>query len=271
MEQEIHHQKIDPMQISEWLKHINHTTAEKNSGNFSSADMFGKEVILEWKKANILSPELASFKKNISDFANQNLAPIEMEFLRTNPEAVSQELFLRSSAPLFENGLDSVQWDQVEEKIKASIKQFYEMDVSSFGMQVLKPLLNDIYFFVTLKNKGTEKIIGFLIFAITPNLVYGDIKAINMIVNAQDQNRGLDDLLMSSIFKLIPETRRIFTFVRPTNAQAQLAYATMGFTLNLSPPQDPNHKVNLKYLDFFEYKSEHSAILQKIAETLNKD
>jgi ribosomal protein S18 acetylase RimI-like enzyme len=110
--------------------------------------------------------------------------------------------------------------------------------------------LDDVYFFATLKNKE-DHLLGFMMFAVTPALPFGDIKVINLLV----RNPGLEKTLLSSIFSLIPQAKRIFLFVRPTNKNALQIYYALGFTQDLQPFQDPNHKIDTKYLLALEYLS----------------
>jgi hypothetical protein len=158
--------KENPMN-SEWLTVIKKA---HDSGQIETTDEFDEPLVIEWKKADILSPDLANFKKSICDLAGKELAPIELQFLRTHPDAVTNELFLRPCAPLLENGLESVDWRMVEEKIQATIRQFYLTDLSKFGPEIIKPLMDDVYFFASVKYKNRDRICGFIMFAITPAL-----------------------------------------------------------------------------------------------------
>ena len=105
-------------------------------------------------------------------------------------------------------------------------------------------------------------------FAITPALNSGDIKVINIAISPAEKENGLDQLLMSSIFNIVPQVKRLFLFSRPTNSSALETYRSCGFTQDLNFVQDPNHKVNLEYLIPLEYRAEQSNILQKTAQTL---
>lgn len=230
---------------SEWLAHIKATTDE--SGRIEMND-----EIIEWKRADILSKDLADFKRDISELASRELASVEAEFLRINPEAAGSELFLRACAPDLENGVEMADWKVIEEKIQSTIKQFYSMDLSKFGSEMIKPLMDDIYFFVSIKRGGD--IVGFVLFAITPALKTGDIKIINLLVRLGDS--GLEKALISSVFKLVPEAKRVFLFVRPTNEKAMRIYHSLGFKQDMNPFQDPNHKMNSKYLIPLECFSE---------------
>ncbi|MBI5345648.1 MAG: GNAT family N-acetyltransferase [Chlamydiae bacterium] len=254
-------------QQSQWITFIKKTTLK--TGTFEAKDSQGQSIILEWTQTDIQSSDLAAFKKSICDLASQVLAASEVQFLRIHPEAVSQEMFLQPCTPLFEQGVQSVNWQKVEEQIKSTVKQFYLTDLSAFGDEVIKPLLNDIYFYVVLKNRVSNEILGFLMFAITPALEFGNIKIIHLALMPSEQDRGLEKLLMSSIFKIVQEVKRLFIYVRPTNEWDINMYNAWGFHQDLNPIQDPNHKVNMDCLIIMEYKTELSKSLQETAKALD--
>lgn len=210
---------------------------------------------LEGNISGILSLELAAFKKEVSELAAEQLAPLEVEFLRAFPQALDQELFLCSSSSFFKKGYENVEWELVEESVKSSIKQFYLADLSVFGEALIQPLLNDIYFHVTIKDES-QQLLGFALFSITPSLPKGTVKVINLVsVNADTRS-----LLLNSIFKMAPETDRLFIYIRPTSENLIKEFLSWGFSKKDNPPIDPNHKINHDYLLYLEYN-----VLQDIA------
>lgn len=235
-----------------WISHVKESTAEKTHLIVDVKDAYDRALIIEWKISDILSPDLAEFKQSIAEMASKTLAPNEVIFLSAFPEAVYEEMFLMPCIPLFSNGLEAVNWDLVEETITSTIKQFYLTDLSKFG-DAIKPLLNDLYLFSTIKDKETQTILGFMIASITPSLPFGEVKLINMIVQAEEQNKGLEKLLFSSIFEVVPQIKRIFCFARPTHTSQLSLYQELGFTKDLQPIEDPNHKINSKYLTTMHY------------------
>lgn len=250
-----------------WLEQIKETLSKNNGGLFATKDNSGISVILEWKATDILSHDLAIFKKNVVDIAAQTTAATEMQFLHAHPEAVYSEYFLRACEPFFKKGLEEVDWRQVEQTIHATIRQFYLTDISAFG-DALKSLLEDVYVFVTVKNQNSQTILGFLMFSVTPAIADGNIKVIHLAVAPSEELRGLDRLLMSSIFKILPNTKRIFIVTRPTYEQGIMAYRSWDFAQDLAFVQDPSHKMNLQYFAVYEYLEDQSDLLQKTAKTL---
>lgn len=237
--------------INEWLAHIKKTTSEE--GILATQDIQGNSILIDWKRADILSPHLAYFKKSTSELASEEIALAELEFLRAYPEAVSRELFLKACEPLLKDGVGSANWTEIEEKIRVTIKQFYSADLSKFGSEIIKPLMDDLYFFRTVIDKKEDQVCGFFIFAITPALPFGNIKVINLVVRSHERDRGLEKAMLKAIFEIIPQTNRIFLFVRPTNVVALEMYKDLGFVANLESFLDPNHKVNTDYLIPLEF------------------
>jgi ribosomal protein S18 acetylase RimI-like enzyme len=251
---------------NDWLNQVKKSLGMKTSGSFAARDASGNPIMLEWLATDIVSPQLAAFKKQVSDLAAQNTAATEVAFLRKHPGAVEQEFLLKPCAPLFAKGVAAVDWKQVEETIRSTIKQFYLTDISSFGAAVIKPLLDDLYFGVVAKDpRGT--LLGFAMFSITPALAFGDVKLIHVSVDHEAQNRELENLLVASIVKLIPQTTHIFTGVRPTDTHAVAMFTACGFKPEAAP-QDQHHKVNVEYFTVLGYTTESSPVLQNLAEQL---
>jgi len=248
----------------DWLANVKENSDFEQSGKYSARDQFGTPVVLEWERVGITCPALAEFKKEICEIASKTLAPIEVEFLRKHPEAVHQELFLKSCKPLLETDKE-VDWTAVKKKIQTTIKEFYLTDLTSFPKEMIQPLLNDLYFIMTIRNSDLEKALGFAMFAVTPALPFGNVKVINVVVLKGEQNRGLEELLMSSIYNIIPNITRLFSYSRPTNKYAINLYDQWGFTEDISGFEDHNHKVSREYTLQFEYETKISDKLQKTA------
>lgn len=250
----------------DWLAYAK--TASASDGKAYASGENGRSFILEWKRSDILSPYLAAFKKDLSDLAAEKLSESELAFLKANPESVASELFLRACKPLLDNGAENADWHTVQETIKSSVKQFYLADLSKFGPDMIKPLLNDIYFYATIRNPDEKEPLGFLLFSITPALPFGDIKVINFFIREHNPSSELQNILMGLVFKILPQTKRIFLFARPTDSAALEMYADMGFERDENPFQDPSHKINHQYLASLDYRIENSKILQRSVEEM---
>ena len=79
---------------STWLTQIKEMLLKQSSGRLVAKDVSGTPVVLEWKMTDILSSDLATFKKDVSDIAAQTTAAVEVQFLRDHPEAASSEYLL---------------------------------------------------------------------------------------------------------------------------------------------------------------------------------
>jgi len=133
---------------------------------------------------------------------------------------------------------------------------------------MIKPLLNDLYFYATVRDQDEKEPSGFLLFSITPALPFGDVKVINFFMREHHPRSGLQNILMGLVFKILPQTKRIFLFARPTDLAALKIYAEMGFEKDENPFQDPNHKINHQYLIPLDYRIESSKILQQTVEMM---
>jgi ribosomal protein S18 acetylase RimI-like enzyme len=242
----------------------------KTAGKFLAKDKAGAPVVLEWIETDILSPDYAAGMKSIADIASQAFAAVELQFLREHPEAVQQDEYLKQYLPFFENGPEAVDWKLVEGKIQSNLKQMHELDFSSYGPDVLKPFINDVYFFVVIKDHATEAPLGYINFSIAPGYAQGDIKVTGIGIKPSEQNRGLGKLLMSSIFNIAPQIKRIFLCTRITNENAFRAYRSWGFVPDLNPIEEPNFKMIREHWNYMEYKIENSDVLQKTAATFEK-
>jgi ribosomal protein S18 acetylase RimI-like enzyme len=98
--------------------------------------------------------------------------------------------------------------------------------------------------------------------SITPALTYGNVKIIGVGIDPNMKNRGLEKILLRAIFTIIPATKRLFLFTRPTNENDLKIYRDLGFTEDLHPIEDPKHKVDMEFLSLMEYKIKNLSILQ---------
>ncbi len=243
----------------DWLTYAN--TALPND-KISTVDSKDRALIIEWKKTTILSQDLAAFKKDLSDLAAEKISKIELTFLKANREAASSELFLRACKPLLDNGTENADWNAIQKTIESSVRQFYLADLSKFGPDMIKPLLSDLFFCVTATRPGEKEPQGLLLFSVTPALPFGDVKVINFFMREESSSKDLQNVLMGIIFKILPQTKRIFLFARPTDSETLEMYHAMGFRKDENPFQDLNHTINSSYMTSLEYRIENSKILQ---------
>lgn len=231
--------------LHKWLTYIQKVTL--NKGSFTAKDTSGNPITLEWERIDGQSPKLTQKVKRFSDILAHTYTNQEIQFAQKHPERVPHEHFLKGLEPLFKDGNDKVDWKQAEKQILALFRQvFTTTDFAQFsGFQ-------DIHFFIVAKDK--ENIQGLIQFLITPEYAYGTVKAGYFGIEPTAQSRGLEKVLMSSIFKILPEIQRLFLHTRPTHEKAISMYRSWGFREFQGP---------LPYWIDLEYCTEQCILLQK--------
>jgi len=237
-----------PKNTSKWLNFIKKTLPK--SGQLSTYAITGTPIILEWQAYNPTSPECIQTIRNLSEIFIQTYTRQELEFARKWPEKVPTEMFLKDITPLFNRGVEHVNWKEAERHVRTKMEQFFA--TNDFAVWANS---HDITIFVVAKNSSGGKL-GAIQFSVTPDFEYGNVRAGLTGILSYAQHRGIEKLLMSSIFKLLPTTSRIFLHNRPTNEQALAMYHDWGFV--------PFAGTNADWPDF-EYLTETTDILQKTA------
>jgi GNAT superfamily N-acetyltransferase len=241
----------------------------KVNGSFTGKDKYGVPVVVEYLDTTMLAPEFSVAMQGAWEVAKPAYTIVEMSFLRRHPELVGKESYFKSFEPLFEQGLEKVDWKLVEVKMQEMLKSFFVFDASQFPESVAKTFAADHYFFVSVKNKSTGELLGFITFLRRPTYALGEVKATVFAVDPQHQSRGLGKLLMSSIFRIMPDVKRIFLSTRVTNDVALKAYSSWGFVMDEHPVQDPHHVFNKEHWACMEYKVDQSNVLLVAAVQLN--
>lgn len=257
--------KTDVKQESE---HYNERTKTMNNqtGQLIGKDKLNNSVIVEWQKTNITSPIFAGVMAEVWDFAREAYLPVEMNFLKAFPDVVGKEPYFKAFEPLFKDGVENVDWAAAERVMADLLKNHFVFDPSKFSEQVVKMFADDICFFVTLKEASSRKTIGFITILMRKSYAQGDAKIMSFAVDPAHQNRGLGKLLMSAIFKIMPDVQRIFLCTRVTNEAALKAYRSWGFITDPQPIMD--HPFNLEHWTFLHYPVRNSIILQSAAARL---
>lgn len=242
-----------------WLGLVKETLGKEGK---LEATLKSSTYLIEWKRGDILAKDLAAFKREVAPLAKEEISASELEFLKAHPEFAEKELFLKPSAPHLKSEMKPADWEAERQRIGETIGQFYLADIAKFGPHVLKALSDDLYVFATVKKKGKDESLGFLLFAITPALPFGDIKIINLVSSSSEQKKGLEGAMLSLVFKLVPHARRLILFARPTNKKALELYGSLGFQKDEHPFQDPMHPIDTRAQVPMEYRAEDSTLLQ---------
>lgn len=242
----------------EWL---NYTESKIATGVFTAQDKTGASIDLEWNIMHARSQELLTTMKTLSNFMATTWAPIEVDYLKAHLDEVAEKEYLQIFRPLFAQGIEQVNWQNVNTTMYAVIKNMVETDPKDFFGK------HDISIFVFAKDRTTHAFLGFIQYLVKGDYPYGTVNLGNLAVEQTARNRGLGKLLTSSIFMLLQETERIFLYTRPTNKTAQAAYKAYGFKTNETPIADPIFAHGWLMM---EYTSKESDILQKESLKLKK-
>jgi hypothetical protein len=233
---------------SDWLLHANKTLFPGAKGQFTAKNQLGKEILLEWESVDPLSSRFNEKIKEVRDILVETYTQIELGFSQKFPEAIPNEFFLKSLAPLFQEGASKIDWALIEGKIRTIFDTFFaSTDFTKFSKE------NEVYVFVIAKDKTSGLPEGVVQFLINKDFPYGTVKACYFGISALQEEAGLEKILMSSIFKMLPETKRIFLHTRVSNTKAIERYLAWGF--------EQFHESMLYWPDF-EYLTENSKALQ---------
>lgn len=213
-------------QNTAWLSYINEISAEKKGGEFLTKDSTGSPIVLEWEKINPKTSRLSEKINLLCPLLIQAYLKIEIDFAQKHPEAIANEMFLKSLEPFFKEGLDNVDWNSAEEQLADVLKQFFtKTDWATYSKE------KDVHFLIVARNKKTEEQLGTIQFIITQEYDYGTVKiGLYDGVMPKIKNHDIEKILLSSVFKLIPDTKRIFLHTRMTNSYGINSHQALGFS-----------------------------------------
>lgn len=238
---------------SNWITRIKQTMYT-NKGTFQANDNLGNPITLQWELIDPTSPRLNQAIAENSEILVQMYTTMELQFAKKYPETVSSEMFLKPIAPMFEGGINNVDWNAAEAQLSSNLRQFFTTtDFAKYGSS------NDVQIFVTAYDAQSNKQLGFIQFLVMPSFDCGTVKTAFFGIHESAHDRGVEQLLLSSIFQLIPETSRIFLHTRITNESAVNLYSSIGFTKFEGP---------LPFWIDMEYVTNRSNVLQGKAKSL---
>lgn len=235
------------------MKSFNQTN--NKNGSFLAHDTLGNAIILKWEEIAGKTEKLSEKIRSLSDVLVPAYTQSEVDFARKKPVDVPTDFMLKTLAPLLEQGINNVDWKIFEAKTKTVLEQFFAtLDWAGYAGD------HDTNIFVVAVDQKTAKNVGVIQFLITPEFAaVHTVKAALYGVIPSAQDRGLEQLLISSIFKLRPDVKRLITDTRSTNQRFISMHEKWGFT---------QFKGEVPGFTDVEYIVEKVNTLQKIAETI---
>jgi ribosomal protein S18 acetylase RimI-like enzyme len=227
---------------------------EQKYGIFPATDTLHNPIILEWEEIQGNTDELAQKIKSLSDILTSSYAQTEVEFAHKMPELVPNDFMLKSLAPLLDQGADAVDWDLFQQKTEEHLNQFFATtDWKAYSSS------QEVHIFILARDKKTNNPLGVIQFFTKSDFPKGSIKAALFGVIPSAQDRGIEKILMSALFKIFPNIQRIFLHTRSTNTKAISAYKAWGFF---------EYESTLPNWTNLEYLADQTNTLQNVAEML---
>lgn len=226
------------------------------NGIFLTQDIFKKPIVLEWEEIEGKTEMLDEKIKSISSLFISTYVKQEVDFFSKNikvftSEEIENDFMIRALAPYLGQSQNKF---NLEEKIKNTLEEFFgSINWSQYSTS------DDINIFVIARDGKTQEKLGAIQFLIRPEFEQNNIKVGLFGISNSAQDKGLKKLIMSSIFKLRPDVKRIFLHTRSTNTDAILDYKNWGFTEFIG---------KLSNWTDLEYLIENSNSLQKTSEDL---
>jgi len=183
-------------------------------GSWIEQDKLGKDVVIEWRK--------------ITDY--QKLLESEKALIPVMAEAFAYQV---------------EETDKFEEQV-ALVTEYIKKQNEAAMSKYLQRQKVKIFtsFVVTVKDAGTDKVLGFTMFHSKPKFQQGCVILEPLAIIPTAQGRGLSRFLVFSIFRLMPEANQIDLFVRHESTKAQAIYNILGFRVS----EKKEHGMVLKYI-----------------------
>jgi ribosomal protein S18 acetylase RimI-like enzyme len=110
--------------------------------------------------------------------------------------------------------------------------RLYEAYLEKIGAPLCGEVCENIYFIVTVSDVSGENtdMLGAALFDIQANYEYGIVELDIIATKPEAQSRGLSTILASTIFKFLPQAKRVILDVLQNNTNAIRAYEHFGFT-----------------------------------------
>lgn len=235
---------------SDWIRRINKSLGNTKDGKFLAKDKQGNFVILEWETVNPKDKSYFEATKKVSDLYCLSRIDVQLDFWRKHPEKCPE-----SMKDFIKEDQKNIDMNLLKEKACALGKLVFSSEDFSEKDQMV--------FFVNLRDKRTDQLIGSAIFGIGGEYDHGDIFIRDIVSRPEDRDRGLGKLMASSILNIVPNLTKIKVYVLDTNKSAIAVYSSWDFQ---KEKVDPETYKEARIL--MGYDIEKSRLLQQVAANL---
>lgn len=192
-----------------------------DNGSYTTHGKDHQKLLIEWSKVGALSEAFASKMRALATMGIDSFLSVETEFLTHRPQAVEEDPSLSSLKGLTDAA--------IEEAIRKRLHGMFHADPSDLNDELRKYLSNVFYYFVTLKEKDSDKVLAFITFMGGPPYPEGHYKITILAVDPSSRRKGFANALIDSIQKIGVNPLHLSVSTRPTNSAALAAYRKAGF------------------------------------------
>lgn len=176
----------------------------------------------------------------------------EIDFAKKHPDLVAQDFMLSALFPLLQ--VKSIDWNLFEIKTEELLTIFFKTTNWKGYSNT-----DETYIFVVARDQKSNERLGMIQYIISPKFEADAVKVALCGINPSAHNRGIEELLMSTIFHVRPHVQRIFLHTRSSNDHSIMLYTSWGFI---------EVKGDIPYWTDLEYRSNSSERLQQTAKNI---
>lgn len=184
-----------------WLEQVDKEIGSKR-GQFTAQDDLGKQILLEWEKVDPRSPRAKEIVQGVTDVLIPTYTRIFIEFIQQHPQEASKIPISKVFKPFFKKGTDQVDWKAFEsllkKKFKKSLSQLKLMDFTKLHRD------DTVGIVVFAKEAKTKELLGGVCFELQESASGRFVQASDFGLSDCAINRGIEKLVMGSMFKLVP-------------------------------------------------------------------
>lgn len=177
--------------------------------------------LVEWAKLPLLSDEFAERMKSMADLGTESFLQVELDFVKKSPEAFDQDPSLYP--------LKGMRRHKLERTMREKLSQMFCLMPKDFPVEMREQMEEAYYYFVTIKEKDSEEVLGFITFLTGGPIPLNEYKITVLAVDPAHRRKGLGKCLIQSIYRVGVEPRRVFLSTRPSNIPAINLYKKCGF------------------------------------------